>query len=173
MNLPSVCFSKSADSANTLSPKATPVVPVNANGAESSNRKGVVEIRGDQPTGHWLWNSRPRAELSSRASVPQACAPELLCGGAVAIAEQAPQSPTTSPRSHGGRRRILRVGERVPEPLMVALSMIMTHTRARSRTTVRTIARSSGSDRGRLVSAVALVSALSTALAKLDLLRAG
>ncbi len=46
-----------------------PVVSENANGAESSNPGGVLEIRGDQPTRHWLCDRRSRADLSSRPSV--------------------------------------------------------------------------------------------------------
>ena len=41
----------------------------NANGAESSNPGGVLEIRRDQPTRHWLCDRRSRADLSSRPSV--------------------------------------------------------------------------------------------------------
>ena len=57
----------------SLPPKARSsvgVVSENANGAEISNPRGVVEIRGDQPTRHWLCDRRPRAELSFRLSLP-------------------------------------------------------------------------------------------------------
>ena len=46
-----------------------PVVSENTNGAESSNPRGIFEIRGDQPTRHWLCDRRSRADLSSRPSV--------------------------------------------------------------------------------------------------------
>ena len=46
-----------------------PVVSENANGVESSNPGGVLEIRGDQPTRHWLCDRRSGADLSSRPSV--------------------------------------------------------------------------------------------------------
>ena len=39
-----------------------PVVSENANVAEISNPGGVVEIRGDQPTRHWVFGRRARAE---------------------------------------------------------------------------------------------------------------
>ena len=35
------------------------VVFENANGAESSNPRGVVEILGDPPTWHWICDRRP------------------------------------------------------------------------------------------------------------------
>ena len=38
----------------------TRVVSENANGAESSNPGGVLEIHGDQPTRHWICDRRPR-----------------------------------------------------------------------------------------------------------------
>ena len=54
-----------------------------------------------------------------------ACAPELLCGVAVAITEQAAQSLTTSHVPIRTADAFLCFGQRVPEPLMVALSIIM------------------------------------------------
>ena len=56
-----------------------------------------------------------------------ACAPELLCRVAVVITEQAAQSLTTSHVSMGTADAFFRFDQRVPEPLMVALSMIMMH----------------------------------------------
>ena len=52
-------------------------------------------------------------------------APELLCGVAVVIAEQAAQSLTTSHLPMKTAAAFFRFERRVPEPLMVALSMIM------------------------------------------------
>ena len=46
-----------------------PVLSENANGAESSNPGDVLEIRGDQPTRHWLCDRHSRADLSCRPSV--------------------------------------------------------------------------------------------------------
>ena len=46
------------------------VLSENANGAARSNPRGVLKTRGDQPTRHWLCDRRPRADLSSRPSVP-------------------------------------------------------------------------------------------------------
>ena len=54
-----------------------------------------------------------------------ACAPELLCGVVMVITEQAAQSLTTSHVSMGTADAFFRFEQRVPEPLMVALSMIM------------------------------------------------
>ena len=51
--------------------------------------------------------------------------PELLCGGAVIITEQAAQSLTTSHLPVGTAHAFFRFEERVPESLMVALSVIM------------------------------------------------
>ena len=45
------------------------VVSEKANVAEISNPGGVLEIRGDQPTRHWVFDRQARAELSSRPSV--------------------------------------------------------------------------------------------------------
>ena len=70
---------------------------------------------------------------------------------------------TLAPPSHlpvGTADALFRFGQHVPEPLMVALPIMMIQMRDRPRTTACTIARSSASDRGCLVSAVALVSAL-------------
>ena len=53
-------------------------------------------------------------------------APELLCGVAVVIAEQAAQSLTTLHLPVGTADAFFRFEQRVPEPLMVALSVIMT-----------------------------------------------
>ena len=52
-------------------------------------------------------------------------APELLCGGTVVIAEQAAQSLTTSHLPVRTADAFFRFEQRVPEPLMVALSVIM------------------------------------------------
>ena len=52
-------------------------------------------------------------------------APELLCGGAVVIAEQTAQSLTTSHLPVRTADAFFRFEQRVPEPLMVALSVIM------------------------------------------------
>ena len=52
-------------------------------------------------------------------------APELLCGVAVVIAEQAAQSLTTSHLPVRTADAFFRFEQRVPEPLMVALSVIM------------------------------------------------
>ena len=52
-------------------------------------------------------------------------APELLCGGTVVIAEQAAQSLTTSHLPVRTANAFFRFEQRVPEPLMVALSVIM------------------------------------------------
>ena len=52
-------------------------------------------------------------------------APELLCGGTVVIAEQATQSLTTSHLPVRTADAFFRFEQRVPEPLMVALSVIM------------------------------------------------
>ena len=52
-------------------------------------------------------------------------APELLCGGAVVITEQAAQSLTASHVPVGTADAFFRFDQRVPEPLMVALSTIM------------------------------------------------
>ena len=68
------------------------VVSENANGAEISNPRGVVEIRGDQPTRHWLCDRQPRAELSSKPSIPPSLRVFFLYGVAVVITEQAAQS---------------------------------------------------------------------------------
>ena len=54
-----------------------------------------------------------------------ACAPELLCGGAVVITEQAAQLLTTSRLPVGTADALFRFDQRVPQPLMIALSMIM------------------------------------------------
>ena len=51
--------------------------------------------------------------------------PELLCGRAVIITEQAAQSLTTSHLPVGTAHAFFRFEERVPESLMVALSVIM------------------------------------------------
>ena len=52
-------------------------------------------------------------------------APELRCGVAVVIAEQAAQSLTTSYLPVRTADAFFRFEQRVPEPLMVALSVIM------------------------------------------------
>ena len=52
-------------------------------------------------------------------------APELLCGVAVVIAEQAAQSLTTSHLPVRTADAFFRFEQRVPEPSMVALSVIM------------------------------------------------
>ena len=52
-------------------------------------------------------------------------APELLCGVAVVIAEQTAQSLTTSHLPVRTADAFFRFEQRVPEPLMVALSVIM------------------------------------------------
>ena len=52
-------------------------------------------------------------------------APELLCGVAAVIAEQAAQSLTTSHLPVRTADAFFRFEQRVPEPLMVALSVIM------------------------------------------------
>ena len=52
-------------------------------------------------------------------------APELLCGGAVVITEQTAQSLTTSHLPVRTADAFFRFEQRVPEPLMVALSVIM------------------------------------------------
>ncbi len=52
-------------------------------------------------------------------------APELLCGGAVVITEQAAQSLTTSHLPVRTADAFFRFEQCVPEPLMVALSVIM------------------------------------------------
>ena len=54
-----------------------------------------------------------------------ACATELLCSGAVVITEQAAQSLTTSHLPVGTADAFFRFDQCIPEPLMVALSMIM------------------------------------------------
>ena len=103
------------------------VLSENADGAARSNPRGVLKTRGDQPTRHWLCDRRPRADLSSRPSVPsnwRARTP-LLCGVAVVIAEQAAQSLTTSHLPVRTADAFFRFEQRVPEPLMVALSVIM------------------------------------------------
>ena len=51
--------------------------------------------------------------------------PELLCGGAVVITEQTAQSLTTSHLPVRTADAFFRVEQRVPKPLMVALSAIM------------------------------------------------
>ena len=82
-------------------------------------------FRGDQPTRHWLCDRRPGAELSFRPFVPSSGAPELLCSVAVVIAEQAAQSLTTSHLPVGTTDAFFRFEQCVPEPLIVALSVIM------------------------------------------------
>ena len=52
-------------------------------------------------------------------------APELLCGGAVVITEQTAQSLTTSHLPVRTADAFFRFEQRVPKPLMVALSVIM------------------------------------------------
>ena len=52
-------------------------------------------------------------------------APELLCGSAVVITEQAAQSLTTSHLPVRTADAFFRFEQRVPKPLMVALSVIM------------------------------------------------
>ena len=66
-------------------------------------------------------------EQSSPSDHPfrPAGAPELLCSVAVVIAEQAAQSLTTSHLPVGTADAFFRFEQRVPEPLMVALSAIM------------------------------------------------
>ena len=63
-------------------------------------------------------------EQTSPADHPfrPAGAPELLCSVAVVIAEQAAQSLTTSHLPVGTTDAFFRFEQRVPEPLMVALS---------------------------------------------------
>ena len=54
-----------------------------------------------------------------------ACAHELLCGVAVVITEQAAQSLATSHVPVETADAFFRFDQRVPEPLMVALSMML------------------------------------------------
>ena len=104
-----------------------PILSENANGAARSNPRGVLKTRGDQPTRYWLCDRRARADPSCRPSVPsnwRARTP-LLCGVAVVIAEQAAQSLTTSHLPVRTADAFFRFEQRVPTPLMVALSVIM------------------------------------------------
>ena len=67
----------------------------------------------------------PEQSSPSDHSFRSAGAPELLCSVAVVIAEQAAQSLTTSHLPVGTTDAFFRFEQRVPEPLMVALSVIM------------------------------------------------
>ena len=97
-----------------------------SDGTEISSPRGVLEIRGDQPTRHWSCDRRPRADLSSRPSLPSSWhARTLLCGVTVVVTEQTAQSLTTSHRPVGTADGFFCFEQSVPQSLMVALSVIM------------------------------------------------
>ena len=91
------------------------------NGAERSNLEAFSKLAETSRRSTGSAIGEPEQSFPPGYPFRPVGAPELLCGGAVVITEQAAQSLTTSHLPVGTADALFRLGQHVPEPLMVAL----------------------------------------------------